>query len=171
MKTTTENRVETQYLTFSLAGEEYGIAALCVREIIEYDAVTTVPGTPAYVRGVINLRGSVVPVLDLAVRFGMTASPLTTRTCIVIVEVVLAGESEVLGVLTDSVSQVINLAPEDVEDPPAFGTRVAVDHLLGVGKAGKKFVLLLDPDRILSSAELLAPTADPVAAQGETATR
>ena len=171
MKTSSETLDATQYLTFLLAGEEYAIGALRVKEIIEYATVTTVPGTPAYVRGVINLRGSVVPVLDLAVKFGLAASPVTKRTCIVIVEVELGGEGTVLGILADAVSQVVGLSPDEIETPPAFGTLVRVDYLLGIGKVGEKFVLILDVDRILSAAELLSAAADGAVAQTEGASR
>jgi purine-binding chemotaxis protein CheW len=105
---------------------------------------------------VINLRGSVVPVVDLALKFGLPESAVTKRTCIVIVEVDLDGERTVMGVMVDSVSQVIDLSPEDVEPPPAFGNRVHVDYLLGMGKADKKFILILDIDRVLSVNELRA---------------
>jgi len=159
MNTRSETSDHTQYLTFFLSNEEYAIDALRVREIIEYDVVTAVPGTPPSIRGVINLRGSVVPVLDLCVRFGLPPSPVTKRTCIVIVEVPLEGERAVIGVLADSVSRVIGLAPGQIEPPPAFGTRARVDHLVGMGKSDKKFVLILDADRILSASEAEAATA------------
>jgi purine-binding chemotaxis protein CheW len=167
MHTSPETLVETQYLTFSMAGEEYAIGALRVREIIEYDTVTTVPSTPAYVRGVINLRGSVVPVLDLAVKFGLPPTQVTKRTCIVITEIELDGDRTVLGLLADAVSQVIGLAPGDIEAPPSFGTRVRVDYLLGMGKVGQKLVLILDVDRILAATELLAAGASVGAAEPE----
>ncbi len=147
---------QTQYLTFHLAGEEYAIGILRVKEIIEYDALTKVPMMPPSIRGVINLRGNVVPVVDLAVKFGLPESPITKRTCIIIVEVELDGERTVLGVVADAVSQVIDLLPQEIEPPPAFGTQVRVDYLQGMGKAGKKFVLILDVDQVLSAHELLA---------------
>jgi purine-binding chemotaxis protein CheW len=150
---------ETQYLSFALAGEEYAIGILRVREILEYDTLTVVPQTPPCIRGVINLRGSVVPVVDLAVKLGLPATPITKRTCIVIVEVDLDGTPTVMGVMADAVSQVMDLAPQDIEAPPAFGTQVRVDYLRGMGKIGKKFVLLLDIDRVLGAAELLAAGA------------
>ena len=150
---------QTQYLTFSLAGEEYAIGILRVREILEYDTVTTVPQTPPSIRGVINLRGSVVPVVDLAVKFGLPATPLTKRTCIVIVEVDLAGQRTVMGLLADAVSQVMDLTAGDIEPPPPFGTAVKVDYLQGMGKVGKKFVLILNVDHVLSAPELLAAEA------------
>jgi len=149
---------QAQYLGFYVAEEEYAIGILRVKEILEYDTITKVPGTPPSIRGVINLRGSVVPVVDLALKFGLPASPITKRTCIVVVEVDLDGERTVMGVLVDAVSQVMDLGPGDIEPPPAFGTRVHMDHLLGMGKAGKRFILLLDIDRILSVNELMEVT-------------
>ena len=119
---------------------------LRVREIIEYGDVTTVPGTPPHVRGVINLRGSVVPVVDLAVKLGRPESPLSRRTCIVIVEIGLEGERAVIGVVADAVSQVIESRRDDIEPPPAFGTGVRLDYLVGIAKTGTAFVLLLDID-------------------------
>jgi purine-binding chemotaxis protein CheW len=150
---------QTQYLTFFLGGEEYAIGILQVKEILEYDTLTKVPQTPASIRGVINLRGSVVPVVDLAAKFGLPPSPVTKRTCIVIVEVDLAGQRTVMGVLADAVSQVMDLTAADIEAPPAFGTAVRVDYLQGMGKVGKKFVLILDVDRVLSAPELLGAQA------------
>ena len=158
---------ETQHLAFYIGGEEYAIGILRVQEILEYDTITKVPGTPASIRGVINLRGSVVPVVDLAVRFGLPESPITKRTCIVVVEVDSDGERTVLGVMADSVSQVIELGAGDIEPPPAFGTRVRMDYLLGMGRAGKKFILLLDVDRVLSVSELQAAASlDAALAEG-----
>src|SRR5206468_11896814 len=112
-----------QYLGFHVAGEEYAIGILRVREILEYDVVTKVPTTPPSIRGVINLRGSVVPVVDLAVKLGLPEIAVTKRTCIVVVEVNLSGERTVMGVLADSVSQVIDLPASEVQPPPTFGTR------------------------------------------------
>jgi purine-binding chemotaxis protein CheW len=148
-----------QYLGFYIGGEEYAIGILRVKEILEYDTITKVPGTPTSVRGVINLRGSVVPVVDLAVKFGLPETVVTKRTCIVVVEVDLDGDRTVMGVLADAVSQVVDLGASDIEPPPAFGTRVHVDYLLGMGKAGKKFILILDIDRVLSIGELQAAAA------------
>ncbi|HXY42248.1 MAG TPA: chemotaxis protein CheW [Vicinamibacteria bacterium] len=147
-----------QYLGFCIADEEYAISILRVKEILEYDTITRVPGTPPCVRGVFNLRGSVVPVVDLALKFGLPASRITKRTCIVVVEVDLDRRRTVMGVIADAVSQVLDLGSGDVEPPPAFGTRVHMDHLLGMGKAGKKFILLLDINRVLSANELMEVT-------------
>jgi purine-binding chemotaxis protein CheW len=144
-----------QYLTFMIGGEEYAVSLLKVKEIIEYDVVTEIPKTPQWVRGVINLRGNVVPVIDLAIKFRLPPSVAGKLTCIVITEVECEGEATVMGVMADSVRQVIDLKSEDVEVPPSFGTRVRVDYLLGMARSGKKFCLLLDTERVLSTEELL----------------
>jgi purine-binding chemotaxis protein CheW len=159
METASEFAEQTQYLTFFLGGDEYAIGILRVREIIEYDVVTHVPATPPWIRGVINLRGAVVPVVDLSVKFGLPETPVSPRTCIVIVEAELEGQQTAMGVIADLVSQVIDLRPEDVEPPPPFGTRVRVDFLKGMGKLGKRFALVLDIDRVLSASELLLATS------------
>ena len=150
-----EAAVQQQYLTFFLADEEYAVNIQKVKEIIEYSSVTKVPKVPRWIRGVINLRGNVVPVVDLAVRFALDEQPTTKTTCIVIVEVRQESENTVMGVIADAVNQVIELNPGDIEQPPAFGTRVRLEYLAGMGKLGKKFALILNIDRILSAAELL----------------
>jgi purine-binding chemotaxis protein CheW len=155
--TTTE--AAAQYLTFSLMGEEYAVGLLQVREILEYDTVTRIPKAPAWVRGAINLRGRVVPVADLAVRFGLPPLEVSPRSCIVIVDVPGATETGVVGILVDSVSQVIAIAPEEIVPPPSFGTRITTDDLLGVAPVGKKFALILAVDKVLSWAEPEAPVA------------
>jgi purine-binding chemotaxis protein CheW len=143
-----------QFLTFHIAGEEYAAGITRVREIIEYDTVTRVPKTHDFIRGVINLRGGVVPVIDLAVKFGLPESSVTRSTCIVVLELVLNGETTTMGIVADSVSQVVDLTPADIEKVPSFGTRVNTDYLLGMAKLGKKFALILDVDRVLSLEEL-----------------
>ncbi len=160
-----------QYLSFILAGEEYALGILQVKEIIEYDTVTRIPGAPVWVRGVFNLRGSVVPVVDLPVKLGMPPATLTRWSCIVVVEVKLGGERLVLGLLADSIGQVMDLGPGDVLPPPSFGTPVSMDYLVGMGRlaAGRKFVLLLDIDKVLSSQEVLTAStlqAPPTASTG-----
>ena len=150
-----EEAVQQQYLTFFLADEEYAVGIQRVKEIIEYTAITKVPKVPLWIRGVINLRGNVVSVVDLAVRFGLEERPVTKTTCIVIVEVQQEAERAVMGVIADAVNQVIDLAPKDIEEPPAFGTRVRLEYLFGMGKLGKKFALILNIDTVLSAAELL----------------
>jgi purine-binding chemotaxis protein CheW len=139
-----------QYLTFLLASEEYAVDVLSVKEIIEYGEVTKVPGTPFHVRGVINLRGSVVPVVDLAVKLGREESPLSRRSCIVIVETGVQGERVVTGVVADAVNQVIEFSPDDIEPAPAFGTGVRLHYLDGIAKTGASFVLVLNMDSVLS---------------------
>jgi purine-binding chemotaxis protein CheW len=150
----TERDVQ-QYLTFMIGAEEYAVSLLKVKEIIEYDTITEVPKMPEWVRGVINLRGSVVPVIDLAVKFRQSPSLAGKLTCIVITEVECEGEATVMGVMVDSVRQVIDLKPQEIEEPPTFGTRVKVDYLLGMARAGKKFCLILDTEKVLSTDELL----------------
>ncbi len=142
-----------QYLAFTLAGGEYAVGILKVKEILQYEELTRVPSTPRSIRGVLNLRGSVIPVVDLAVKFGLPEAPVTKRTCVLVVETAFGGIPTVMGLVADAVSEVIELGPDDVEAPPAFGTRVRVDHLVGLGKVGKKFVLLLDIDKVLSADE------------------
>ncbi len=144
-----------QHLTFQLVGEEYAIRILQVKEIIEYDVLTKVPKVPSFIRGVINLRGSVVPVVDLAVKFGLPETPVTKQTCIIIVEVEIEGDQTVMGVVVDAVSQVMDLDPQDIEATPSFGTKIKVDYLRGLGRSGEKFVLLLNIDKVLSSTEIV----------------
>ena len=159
-----------QYLTFVTAGEEYAIRILKVKEIVEYSTITAVPNTPGWIRGVTNLRGSVVPVIDLAVKFALPASRISKFSCIIITEVMSEGELLTLGVLADSVSQVLDLPEDDIEDPPPFGTRVKLEYLLGMGRMDRKFCLILDIDKVLSADELLAVAesadAEPVLEDG-----
>ena len=122
-----------QYLTFFVAGEEYAVNILKVKEIIEYDTVTTVPNTAPWIRGVTNLRGNVVPVIDLAVKFGLPSSKASRLTCIVITEVSYDGDHLTMGVMADSVNQVLDFQENDIEAPPPFGTRLRIEFLLGMG--------------------------------------
>jgi purine-binding chemotaxis protein CheW len=166
---TTQNEASlAQYLSFQVAGESYAVGVLQAREIIEYSTLTRVPHAPAAVRGVINLRGSVVPVVDLAVKFGLPQSEIGRRTCVVIVECVIDGESTVMGVMADAVNHVLDLGPADIEPAPSFGTRVRTEYLKGMGKLEQGFVLLLDMDKLLSGAEAsvagVAETATPTPA-------
>ncbi|HYO68785.1 MAG TPA: chemotaxis protein CheW [Archangium sp.] len=156
MSTSTEDVFTSQYMGFRLGGEDYAVHILRVKEIIAYSPVTPVPGLPPMVLGVINLRGKVVPVVDLAMKFGLPARQVTKWSCIVIVEANLEGERTEMGILTDAVSQVLDLAPRDIEPPPTFGTRVRVDFLEGLGRQEGGFVLLLNLDRLLCTSELLA---------------
>jgi len=143
-----------QYLTFQLAGEAFAINILSIKEIIEYHSLTEVPMMPASVRGVINLRGAVVPVMDLLARFGRKPSEVTKRTCIVIVEVEadVDGERErqVIGVVVDAVNEVLDIAEADIESAPAFGARIRTDFIQGMGKVRGKFVILLNVNHVLS---------------------
>jgi chemotaxis signal transduction protein len=142
-----------QYLSFTIAGTDYGLPILAVKEILPHEEPTRVPGAPASIRGVINVRGAVVPVLDLAVKFGRGETAATKRTCILVVEARVSGEQLTLGVLADSVNEVLDLPPEAVEPPPVFGTGVRLDYLTGMGKVGNGFVLLLEVDRVVSASE------------------
>lgn len=156
METTEKQEVlQQQYLTFFLADEEYAVGIQRVKEIIEYTPVTRVPKVPAWIRGVINLRGNVVPVVDLALRFGLQERPVTKTSCIVVVEVDQESDRTVMGIVADAVNQVIELSAQDIEEPPAFGTQVRLDYLSGMGKLGQKFALILNLDRVLSATELL----------------
>ncbi len=147
-----------QYLTFFTAGEEYAVGIGKVREIIEYETITTVPNTPAWISGVTNLRGRVIPVVDLAVKFGLPASRISKFSCVIIADVMFQGENLTMGVLSDAVSQVIDLSADEIEKTPPFGTRVKTEYLLGMGAMGKKFCLILDIDKVLSADEILAVT-------------
>jgi purine-binding chemotaxis protein CheW len=137
-----------KYLTFFLAGEEYGLEILKVQEIIGMMDVTPVPGAPGHVRGVINLRGKVIPVVDLRLRFGMEAAETTSETCIIVVQT----NRVQTGIVVDQVSEVSNIGSGDVEDAPTFGSDVQTDYLLGIGKAEGRVRLLLDIDRVLANA-------------------
>jgi purine-binding chemotaxis protein CheW len=152
---TREVTEQQQYLTFQMSEEEYAVGICQVREIIEYSTVTRVPKAPAWIRGVINVRGSVVPVVDLAVKFGVAAQPVTKTTCIIILEIELDGEDSIMGVIADAVNEVTNFTAEDIEKAPSFGTRVRVEYLLGMAKIGKKFALMLDMQKVLSGEELV----------------
>lgn len=148
-----ESTDRLQYLSFVVGGDDYAVGILQVKEILQYEAVTRVPSVPRSIRGVINLRGAVVPVVDLAVKFGLAVTPNTKRTCIVIVEATIEGERSVVGVVADSVREVLELGADDLEPTPSFGTDARVEFLTGMGKVGKGFVLLLDLDRVISAGE------------------
>jgi purine-binding chemotaxis protein CheW len=148
-----------QYLTFVLRGEQYALGILSIKEIIEYGELTTVPMMPASIRGVINLRGAVVPVLDLCARFGQPSSPTTKRTCIVIVETRVDGEKQDIGVIVDSVNEVLEIPASQIEPAPAFGSGIRAEFISGMGKVNGRFVILLDADRVLSASDLTAAVA------------
>jgi purine-binding chemotaxis protein CheW len=144
----------SQYLTFMLGGEMFTIGILSVKEIIGYGGLTEVPMMPPCVRGVINLRGAVVPVMDLSARFGREATAVTRRTCIIIVELDKGGEQRVIGVIVDAVNAVLEIAAADIEPAPAFGAKIRTDFIEGMGKVNGRFVILLAVDRVLSLDEL-----------------
>ena len=143
-----------QYLTFMLGEEMFAIGILSIREIIEYGFVTDVPMTPPFIRGVLNLRGAVVPVVDLAQRFGRQAQENTKRTCIVIVEIESPRGSQEMGIVVDAVSEVLEISHDDIEPPPEFGSRIRTDFIKGMGKIEGKFVIVLDLNRVLSVDEV-----------------
>lgn len=151
-----------QYLTFNVGGEEYGIGILGVREILAYGTVTTVPKAAPWIRGVTNVRGSVVPVVDLGTKLGVGASVPTPWTCIIVVDAMADGEATTLGLIAESVTQVLDLSADDIEPPPTLGTHIDTSYLVGVGRTGgAKFVLILDIDAVLTRSEV-AETAEVV---------
>jgi purine-binding chemotaxis protein CheW len=145
---------QKQYLTFMLGGEMFAIGILGIKEIIEYAGLTEVPMMPQCIRGVINLRGAVVPVMDLSVRFGKPSTAVTKRTCIVIVEVDSGGERQDMGVAVDAVNAVLEIPGSEIEPPPAFGARIRTDFIEGMGKVNGKFVILLNVGAVLSIEEI-----------------
>jgi purine-binding chemotaxis protein CheW len=145
-----------KYLTFLMGKEVYGLEILKVQEIIGMMPVTHVPKTPDFVRGVINLRGKVIPVIELRRKFGMESRGDTERTCIVVVEVAWSAGTVTMGMLVDEVSEVLNVTTEQIEEPPSFGACVDTDFILGMGKVGAKVVILLDVDRVLAYGEIAA---------------
>ena len=145
---------EGKYLTFALADEEYGIGILKVKEIIGMMPITPVPQTPVFVKGVINLRGKVIPVVDLRTKFEMESIDYTDRTCIIVVEIEGKEESIQIGIVVDTVSEVLNVRESDIEDTPTFGTSVNTEFILGMAKIEKSVKILLDIDAVLSAQEL-----------------
>ena len=146
-----------QYLTFSLGGETFALGILNVKEIIEFGNVTEIPMMPDFIRGVINLRGAVVPVIDLSARFGGKVSSVSRRTCIVIVEVGThgsGGEKQDLGVIVDAVNEVLEIARAEIEPPPSFGAKIRADFIQGMGKVEGRFVIILNVERVLSTDEI-----------------
>ena len=145
---------EGKYLTFSLVDEEYGIGILKIREIIGMMPITSVPQTPPFVKGVINLRGKVIPVMDLRLRFGMAESEYTERTCIIVVEMEGTAGTVQIGIVVDAVSEVLNIKGEDIEATPTFGTNLNTEYILGMAKMEGGVKILLDIDKVLNSEEL-----------------
>ncbi len=145
---------EGKYLTFALAHEEYGLEILKVREIIGYMEITSVPQTPDYVKGVINLRGQVIPVIDLRAKFGMETAEVTDQSCIIVVEITQSNHAFYTGIVVDHVQEVLDVAGQDIEEAPQFGSSVDTDFILGMGKLGKTVKILLDIDKVLGDADL-----------------
>ncbi len=143
-----------QYLTFMLGGEVFAIGILHIKEIIEYGQLTTVPMMPPFIRGVINLRGAVVPVVDLASRFGGKPSQVTRRSCIIILELEVEEATQVIGVVVDAVNEVLEIAGADIEPPPRFGTKIRTDFIAGMGKVQERFVIILNVNKVLSTEEM-----------------
>ncbi len=151
-----------QYLTFRLSEETFALDIGKVREVLDFSSATHVPGTPDYMRGVINLRGSVVPVVDLKLKFGMNMTEQTVNTCVIIAEVAVDGEGVVLGVLADSVQEVLDLDPGDICPAPTIGPHLRTEFIKGMGKRDEQFIILLDIDRIFSCSEIEhAQSAEP----------
>jgi len=140
-----------KYLTFALGDEEYGVPVLKVREIIKMMDITSVPQVPRHVKGVINLRGKVIPVVDLRLKFSFAEHGYTERTCIIVVEVALATSKVMMGIVVDAVSEVLTIAAEEIEQTPEFGERVTTDYMKGVAKVKAKVKILLDLDRVLGT--------------------
>jgi len=143
-----------QYLTFGLGEEEFALELSKVREIMDYTTITRVPRMPEFLRGVINLRGNVVPVIDLRLKLGMSATEKTVDTCIVIMEIMVDGEAVDMGALADSVQEVIELDPAEIEPPPRLGTKLNTEFIQGMGKRGDKFLIILNIDKVLAGDEL-----------------
>jgi purine-binding chemotaxis protein CheW len=147
---TAERHDQDQYLTFMLGHETFAVGILCIKEILEYEAPTDVPMMPAFVRGIVNLRGAVVPVIDLAVRFGREAVPTTKKTCIVIIETEAGNAAQVFGVVVDAVNEVLQIPDSEIESPPSFGATVRTDFIHGMGKVRERFVIILNVAAALS---------------------
>lgn len=143
-----------KYLTFRLSDEEYGLQILKVQEIIRMQTVTRVPRTPDYLRGVINLRGKVIPVVDLRRKFNLDGQEDTDRTCIIVVQVAQSASTVTMGIIIDEVREVLDIGAENIEETPSFGANVEADFILGIGKIGTSVKILLDIDRVLSAAEI-----------------
>jgi purine-binding chemotaxis protein CheW len=158
-----------QYLTFRLGQETFAIEVAKVREVLDLAPITAIPRTPEFMSGVINLRGSVVPVVDLRLCFEMAKTESTRNTCIVVVEVLLDNESLVIGALADSVEEVVDLEPEQIQPPPRIGTRIRTDFIRGMGKRDTQFMMILDIDRVFSAEDLAMARSQEPARAGEAA--
>ncbi len=158
-----------QYLTFSVAGEVFAIGILVIKEIIEYGSLTEIPMMPSFIRGVINLRGAVVPVIDLSVRFGRAPTQIARRTGIVIIEAGSDNEKQDIGIVVDAVHEVLEIPNKEIEPPPTFGARIRTDFIRGMGKVNDKFVIILNVERVLSIEEMAMLSS--ISHQGESGGR
>jgi len=147
--------VTNQYLTFKLGEEVFALDIGKVREVLEFSEVTQVPNMPGFMRGVINLRGGVVPVVDLRLKFGMDRTEKTVNTCIIIVDIIVDGEKTIIGALSDSVQEVMEMEPGQIEPPPKIGSRLRTEFITGMGKTNEQLVIILDIDRVFKTDELI----------------
>ncbi len=154
-----------QFLTFKLADEVFALDITKVREVLDFTTVTKVPRTPEFMRGVINLRGSVVPVVDLRLKFGMTRTESSVNTCIIITEVTVDNDTTILGALADSVQEVLDLAPGSIASAPKIGTKLKTEFIKGMGRRDDRFIIILDIDKVFSSDELAMVTQEETAAE------
>ncbi|MBM0105653.1 purine-binding chemotaxis protein CheW [Steroidobacter sp. S1-65] len=145
---------QNQYLTFVLGRETFALGILSIKEILEYSAPTEIPMMPAFIRGVVNLRGAAVPVVDLSARFGRPSTPVTKKTCVVIIETTVAEESHIIGVVVDAVNEVLEIPDTEIEPAPGFGASIRADFIQGMGKVRGKFVIILDVNRVLCIDEM-----------------
>ncbi len=157
----------TQYLTFKLQEELYAVDVANIREILDFTTVTKVPNTPDFMRGVINLRGSVVPVIDMRLKFGLPETEKTVDTCVVVMEISLDGQAVILGSLADAVQEVLEIEPDQIEPAPKIGTRLKTEFIRGMGKHDDKFIMILDIDKIFSFEEIDALQDESVSNQGQ----
>jgi purine-binding chemotaxis protein CheW len=156
---------EGKYLTFALGNEEYGLEILKVREIIGFMDITAVPQMPPYIKGVINLRGQVIPVIDLRAKFSMASAEVTEETCIIVVEITQQSRKFNTGIVVDHVSEVLDIAGDDIEEAPQFGTDVNTDFILGMGKVSDRVKILLDIDKVLAAIDV--QTLNTIAAENQ----
>ena len=162
MEETKQENLTGQYLTFDLADEQYAVDVAKVTSVLEMTQITKVPKTPEFMRGVINLRGSVVPVIDLRLKFGMSQTEQTQDTSIIVMEIELDGETVVIGALADSVHEVIEMDKNQIEDAPKFGTKLDTEFIKGIGKKDEGFLIILDIDKVFTSDEISAVSKKPM---------
>lgn len=165
-----ENNIHStnQYLTFSLSDELYALEVSKVKEVLEYQSITRVPKTPEYMRGVINVRGGIVPIVDLRLKFNLPAMERTVDTCIIVLEIALNNETITVGTIADNVHEVIEVQPENIEPTPRIGTRLDTDFIEGIGKNEDRFLVILNIDKILTAEEInsMADQADTIDSNG-----